>query len=249
MPQSTKQVIKINETDLYYETHGQGKPLLILHGFLGSSAGLAETFDQLTQAYQLIIPDLPGHGHSTSHKDRVFTFKRVADDLLCLLEQLNINCIDAIGLSGGGNGLLHMASQQPQRFQSLALVSATAYYPEQARNLMRQFYLSEENQTEWLDLLKIHHFGKEQVQRLIEQARCFSEDYTDMNFKADRLSTISAKTLIMHGDRDPFYGVESSLDLFHSIPNSSLWVVPNGGHVPLSKDIVQAFIAYILKNF
>ncbi len=53
-----------------------------------------------------------------------------------------------------------------------------------------------------------------------------------MNFTAESLSRITARTLIVHGDRDPFYPVELAVELLRGIPNSALWVVPNGGHGP-----------------
>ena len=58
-------------------------------------------------------------------------------------------------------------------------------------------------------------------------------DGFDMNFSAQSLSAVTARTLIVHGDRDPLYPVEQAVELFRAIPNSSLWVVPNGGHGPI----------------
>jgi pimeloyl-ACP methyl ester carboxylesterase len=55
-----------------------------------------------------------------------------------------------------------------------------------------------------------------------------------MNFTPPYLSTIGARTLIVQGDRDPLYPVELAVEMAKAIPQSSLWVVPNGGHVPLT---------------
>jgi pimeloyl-ACP methyl ester carboxylesterase len=67
------ETISVNGMDMYYEVHGEGRPLLILHGFTGSGAGLAELFNELAKAYQLIIPDLRSHGRSTNPAKQ-FTF-------------------------------------------------------------------------------------------------------------------------------------------------------------------------------
>jgi pimeloyl-ACP methyl ester carboxylesterase len=54
--------------------------------------------------------------------------------------------------------------------------------------------------------------------------------YRDMNFTAPLLGTISAETLIVHGDRDEHFPVEIALQMYRAIPNAYLWVVPNGNH-------------------
>jgi pimeloyl-ACP methyl ester carboxylesterase len=54
-----------------------------------------------------------------------------------------------------------------------------------------------------------------------------------MNFSSEDLSIIKARTLIIHGERDNFFPVEIALDLNRSISNSSLWIIPNGEHVPI----------------
>src|ERR1019366_3125641 len=65
------------------------------------------------------------------------------------------------------------------------------------------------------------------------KARAFADSYDDMNFTAADLSKITACTLLVQGDHDPFYPIEISREMAKSIPRSSLWVVPNGSHVPI----------------
>lgn len=54
-----------------------------------------------------------------------------------------------------------------------------------------------------------------------------------MNFTSPYLSTIRAKTLIVHGDKDPLYPVNLAIELYQAIPKSYLWIIPNAGHVPI----------------
>jgi pimeloyl-ACP methyl ester carboxylesterase len=63
-----------------------------------------------------------------------------------------------------------------------------------------------------------------------------------MNFTPPLLSTITARTLIVHGDRDPFYPVNIPLELFTAIPNSHLWIVPNSGHGPIFAQMTKPFL-------
>src|SRR6266481_4376284 len=140
-PSSTLgQTIPINGMEMYYEIRGAGEPLVLLHGGGGIGANWELIFKEPPTAYQLIVPDLRGHGRSTN-PSMEFTFRQLALDVFALLDHLGIERFKAIGLSGGGNTLLHMATQQPGKIVAMVLVSATSYYPQQARTLMRQFTL------------------------------------------------------------------------------------------------------------
>ncbi len=85
-----------------------------------------------------MIPDLRGHGRSTNPLLE-YTHRQAASDVVALLDHLGIERFKAIGISGGGNILLHLATQHPSRVVAMVLVSATSYYPEQARTFMRHY--------------------------------------------------------------------------------------------------------------
>jgi pimeloyl-ACP methyl ester carboxylesterase len=78
-----------------------------------------------------------------------------------------------------------------------------------------------------------HKHGDEQIREIWRQANAFAGSYDDMNFTPPYLSTITARTLIVHGDRDPLYPVNLALEMFAAIPRSSLWVIPEGEHGPI----------------
>jgi pimeloyl-ACP methyl ester carboxylesterase len=78
-----------------------------------------------------------------------------------------------------------------------------------------------------------HPGGERQLEQLFAQARAFADSYDDVNFTPPYLSTITADTLIVFGDRDPLYPVSLAFELHAAIPRSHLWVVPNGGHCPV----------------
>lgn len=75
--------------------------------------------------------------------------------------------------------------------------------------------------------------GDAQLGELMSQFRGFKDSYEDMNFTGLYLSTISARTLIVHGDRDEFFPVEIPVEMYRSIPCAELWIIPGGGHVPI----------------
>ena len=95
-------------------------------------------------------------------------------------------------------------------------------------------------------LRPIHSRGDEQIRELAQQFYDFRDNYDDMNFTQPYLSTVSARTLIVHGDRDPFFPVEIPLEMYRGIPNASLWIIPQGGHVPIFDPLVP-FVQTALK--
>lgn len=218
-----------------------GEPLLLLHGFTGSGDDWSHVFAEPLSGHRVIAPDLPGHGRSRNPRND-FKFADIARDVFALLDDLGIDRCKAIGMSAGANTLLHMATQQPDRIESMIHVSGTPRFPDQARAIMRTMTEESRSPAEWDQMRARHPLGDDQIRALWSYARAFADDREDMNFNSASLSTISARTLIVHGDRDPLYPVELAVELLRSIPNSSLWVVPNGGHGPIFGEQAAPFV-------
>ena len=235
------QTITVNGLDLFYRDSGNGEPLLLLHGFTGSGDDWQHVFAQPVGGFRVIAPDLRGHGRSTNQSGTL-TFADVARDVFALLDTLGIDRMKAIGMSGGANTLLHMATQQPSRVQAMVHVSGTPRFPDQARAIMRTMTAETRSAAEWAEMRARHHQGDDQIRALWKYVRGFADDFDDMNFTAATLSRITARTLIVHGDRDPLYPVELAVELLRGIPNSALWVVPNGGHGPIFGEQAAPFV-------
>ena len=230
----------LNGVQLYFEVHGSGEPLLALHGFLGCSQDWAPLPAEWREQFQLIAPDLRGHGRS-SNPSATFRHDESAGDMIALLDHLGIGSFKGLGVSGGGNVLLHLATRQPDRVKAMVLVSATSYFPAQARPLMRAYPSNvPEDQREMLR--RRHPGGELQLRALLAGAAAFAESYDDMNLTPPLLSTIQARTLIVQGDRDPFYPIEISVEMARAIPRASLWIVPNAGHGPISGERWPEFL-------
>jgi pimeloyl-ACP methyl ester carboxylesterase len=226
--------LPINGMDLYFESYGDGQPLLLLHGFTGCGDDWRHVFDLdgLASRYRLIVPDARGHGRSTNPAGS-FTHRQCALDLAALLDALGIDRASAIGLSLGGNTLLHLATREPARMESMVLVSATMDYPAAARALMRQVATMEHPAEEWHSLLQRHRHGPEQVRALWRHTQFFADSHDDMCFTPSDLARIAARTLIVYGDRDPLYPIEMAIQMFRAIPRAALRVVPEEGHAPI----------------
>jgi pimeloyl-ACP methyl ester carboxylesterase len=224
-------MIDVNGVQLHYEIHGEGEPLLWLHGFMGCGADWRFIFKTPPAGYRLIAPDLRGHGASTNPSD-AYLFRDSARDVLALLDHLAVARVKAIGLSGGGITLLHVATMEPSRIEAMVPVSAPPFFPAQAREIQGRFseaMLSEAD----LARMRERHVREGQLSRLFAQVRAFAHSGDDAHFTPARLSTIAAETLIVFGDRDPLYPVTLACELRAAIPRSYLWVVPNAGHGPV----------------
>jgi pimeloyl-ACP methyl ester carboxylesterase len=239
-PSAPGETVILNGIEMYFESRGEGQPLVLLHGGSGVGANWNLIFREPPIGYRLIVPDLRGHGSSTNPSGE-FTFRQSALDVLALLDNLGIQSFKAIGMSLGAKTLLHVATQQPARTEAMVLVSATPYFPEQARSIMKSMTSENRSDAEWQQMRQWHKHGDEQIRALWRMTNEFKDSYTDMNFTPPYLSTITARTLIVHGDRDPLYPVKLALELYEAIPRSYLWVVPNGGHGPIFKDAAVAF--------
>jgi pimeloyl-ACP methyl ester carboxylesterase len=123
----------VNGLKMYYEVHGIGQPLVLLHG----GAGAAEMFDDvmpaLSEGRQVIAAELQAHGH-TADVDRPLRYELMADDVADLIRYLKLGKADIMGYSLGGGVALRTAIQHPEVVRKLVLVSSTfkrdGWYPE-----------------------------------------------------------------------------------------------------------------------
>lgn len=233
--------VHLNDIDLHYETRGRGEPLLLLHGMTGCSGDWAYAGrDELEKEYTLIVPDARGHGRSTN-PGGTLTHRQQALDALALLDHLGLRRCKAIGTSMGGNTLLHAATLQPDRIEAMVLVSATPYFPEQARALMRQVPVETQPEAEWRAMRERHPHGDEQILALWRAQRALADSHDDVCFTPPSLARIKARTLLVQGDRDPLYPVELTLEMYRAIPRAALWILPEAGHGPIFLDAAPAF--------
>jgi pimeloyl-ACP methyl ester carboxylesterase len=128
----------------------------------------------------------------------------------------------------------------------MVLVSATPRFPQTMRDAAAGFTdmaFDALTASERSALYERHVHGEAQVRALYAAMRALGESTDDMAFTAAALGTITARTLVVHGDRDPLYPVELAVELFRGIPSSALWVVPNGGHGPIFGPLAPPFAA------
>jgi pimeloyl-ACP methyl ester carboxylesterase len=120
--QLSERIETLNGVELYFEIHGSGEPLVLLHGFSGCSQDWSPLIAGGSPHFQLIAPDMRGHGRSGVLR-APFRHRDAAADIFALLDHLGIGAFKGLGVSGGGNVLLHLAAQQPERVQAMVLAT------------------------------------------------------------------------------------------------------------------------------
>src|SRR2546421_7455245 len=116
------QYADVNGIKLYYETHGTGRPLILLHGGLGAIEMFGPNLPALAKGRQVIGVDLQGHGR-TADIDRPIRTELMADDIAALIKHLKLERPDIMGYSLGGGVAVHLAIRHPELVGKLVVVS------------------------------------------------------------------------------------------------------------------------------
>ncbi len=217
-----------NGLELYYEIHGEGKPLVLIHG--GGST-IQTTFGNilplLAGKYKLIAVELQAHGH-TKDRDTPESFAQDAADVAALLRYLKIHKASFFGFSNGGQTTMQIGISHPQMVDKLIIVSA--FY--RREGAMKGFFESMERAT----IDDMPSFYKEAylkitndpagLQRMFEKDRARMVSFKD--WSDDDIASIKAPTLIIAGDKD-VVTPEHVLQMAGKIEGSELMILP-GNH-------------------
>jgi pimeloyl-ACP methyl ester carboxylesterase len=204
---------------MYYETYGQGEPLLIIHGNGGSINNFLYQIPYFAKNYQVIIADSRAQGKSIDHTDSL-SYEMMADDLNALLDKLNLKSCYVIGWSDGGiNGLL-LAIHHPDKVKKLAVTGANLWPDTSAVDPFVYKWAINEN-----DKLKKANLTP-QIKNELKLAHLLSYE---PHITVTQLNTITCPTLVIGGDHDVIRPKHTML-ISQSIPNSYLWILPNSGH-------------------
>jgi pimeloyl-ACP methyl ester carboxylesterase len=120
---ATGEYAEVNGLNMYYETHGSGRPMILLHGGLGSGEMFGPILATLAEDHQVIVPDLQGHGR-TADIDRPIDTRLMADDISALIDHLGLEKPDLVGYSLGGGVAFFTAVKYPDKVGRLVMASA-----------------------------------------------------------------------------------------------------------------------------
>ena len=219
---------KVNGITMYYEIHGSGRPLVLIHG--GGSTiqtSFGKLMPLLAKTRQVIAVELQAHGH-TSDRSAPVSFQQDADDVAELLRQLRVEKADVFGFSNGGSTALQVAIRHPDRVNKLIAISAIY-----RRDAMQPGFWDFMARGALEDMPKVY---RDAFLRINPDTAAFRNMYDKdrarmlafSDWKASDLQAITAPALIVVSDRD-VVRVEHALEIVHLLPNGRLAVFL-GGH-------------------
>ena len=228
----------VNGLNMYYEVHGAGPPLLLLHGGAGSIP--AKWIPYFSPQFQVIAMEQMGHGRTADNMERRFHYHDMAEDTVVLMRQLGIECAAVVGYSDGGIIGLDMAIHHPERVTRLVLTgvnSRTDGYTEENQEYARSFDPANEVAPE--SYARLSPDGA--AHWPVFMGRLKPMWMAEPNFTREQLQSVKAPTLIIIGDGD-IVTPEHAVELFRSIPNAQLCVVPHAGHGVMPQETVLTFL-------
>lgn len=210
-------ILKTTTGDIFYQTGGAGESLFFLHGNGEDTTLFKAQFDDFCPSHTVIAMDTRGHGRSDLGVD-VLTFEQIARDVLAILDTLTIEKITVIGYSDGGNIGMYLATQYPERIKSLIIMGANYEIDALEENLFAEIknYQTVLNQREKTPENK----RKLNILNLMLDELAISEE---------DLQRIQAPVLVMAGEWDIIKKSHTE-SLAALIPNSEIFICPEGGH-------------------
>jgi pimeloyl-ACP methyl ester carboxylesterase len=238
--------VPVNGLEMYYEMHGSGRSLVVLHGNLSTiSTSFGKVLPRLASTRRIIAVEQQGHGH-TADIDRPFSIGQWAQDTTLLLRHLGIEQTDFFGYSSGGAVALQIALRSPALVRKLVWAGGTSYrrdglYPELLK-------ASEAMQPEDLDGSPFQQAYEscaphpEQWHRLV--AKIADLDRANFGWPREAMASVKAPTLLIIGDSD-IVRPEHVVEMFRllgggvvgdlvGLPRSQLAVLPGTTHLTLA---------------
>jgi len=242
----TGQYANIDGIRLYYEIHGKGEPLLLLHGGLGFSDSLYGLIPPLSKRYMVIAPDSRGQGRSEDGPGPL-TYGAMIDDMAALLKKLGIEKAYVAGWSDGGIIAIGLAVKYPGLVRAIVPIGANIR-PDglQSASLEEMRHASPDSADQMAVRLAYKLIAPEPA-HWPETFRKVNEMWlTQPNFSDDDLRRITCPALIMAGEKDEILDSHTRL-IASLIPGSRLVIVPGASHeLPMEKPgvVVDAIVDF-----
>lgn len=229
--------------EIYYELHGpeEAEPLLLFNGafgVIGPNSDWSYQLGRFAQEFRLIAFEHRGHGRTSNPANEFTDYGVLADDAIALLQHLNLPKAHMVGFSDGAITLLDLAQRYPETVDTLVLVGANYYWDDEvvltALNGLHPDYI-EQNYPAWAKTLEEQHGyqGTGYWKTLALQLR--EMWLTQPNYTVEGMGRITAPTLVMTGQRDPYGNLHQTLDIHKAIKDSELCILPGASHPAMSQ--------------
>ncbi|WP_315814967.1 alpha/beta hydrolase [Paraflavitalea speifideaquila] len=226
--QSNGHYAQVNGLKMYYEVHGEGFPLVLIHGG-GSTIGttFGRILPVLAKTHQVIAVEMQAHGH-TADINRPLSFEQDADDVAELLKQLKITSADVFGFSNGASTTLQLAIRHPQLVHKV-IVASTFYKKSGAQpwffGMMAQASFEQMPQAFKDAFLQINP-DKDALYAMYKRDVVRMQNFQET--KEEDIKAITAPTLIISGNQD-VNTLEHAVEMSRQIKHAQLAIFP-GGH-------------------
>lgn len=238
--------LDLNGVSAYYEVHGAGAPLLLLHGGFCSIESLTAQIEHLAPAYQVHAPERPGQGR-TADREGPITFEGMVRDTLAYLDAQGLGAVHVVGFSDGAITGLLLARDHPERVRSLVAISG---------NLDPSGFAEGEEGTEGEDgeddsfrpfreaYDRLSPDGPEHGDVVLEKLVAMWTSQPQI--PAASLAAVAAPTLVMAGQHDSIR-TDHTLEIARSIPDAQVAIVPGASH--LLMDERPALVNLLIAEF
>ena len=239
-------ITRANEIDIYYETHGEGEPVIFGNGVFSNTLGWANQVPAFSREYQVILYDMRGQGQSEKPEEP-YSFEIHVEDQKALLEELGISKVHHVGISYGGELGLVFALKYPEMLKSLVVCSAVSFVGPllyKMCQLWRYACELEDPELFYYATLPLN-FGEAFLRNqtaILEQAKAryaqleypplvrLIDSFLMLNI-TDQLPQIDTPTCVIAGEKDILKPADPYSDLIHaSLPNSKMTIVTDSGH-------------------
>ena len=229
----------------YYEVHGEGEPLLLMHGGFCTVETFAQQTPEFAKRYRVYLPERRGHGRTADPGE--ISYELMAEDTIGFMEALGLESAHIVGYSDGGNTALIMAIRRPELVRKLVVIGANFHYGGMAPVALAAMETATPDAFyPWLVNAYKQNSpdGPEHFPVVFEKIlRMWREE---PSLTPDDLAGIQAPALVLVGDRD-WVAPEHTLAMFQAMPNAQLCVVPGATHgVPFEK---AALVNQIVLDF
>ena len=239
----------VNGLHMYYEVHGTGDPIVLLHGAFSTADAWGPITTSIAKTRQVIVVELEGHGH-TKDLDRPLSVDQMSDDVAAMIKQLGLGKVDVLGYSMGGFVTMSLAIHHPEYVRRAVVLSAASGPVKETFDPMN-FQIMSSMTPENFNFPEVKDpYTKVApdpsrwpilVKKVVSMVLAFP------GFTADQMKSIKAEVLIIGGDHDGFR-LESLVDTFRAIPGAQLAILPGGDHfLPITSpdDVVALALPFL----
>ena len=226
--------VSVNGKKIYYESYGEGSPLIFLHGYSLSSKSWRPFVADFEKDYTVYLVDLTGHGQSDPFKEDL-SIAAVGEDVTALIDYLGLDKIKAIGFSFGGDVLYQVAMQKPDLIEAMITIGAVGTWTvEDFPQYHEGFKIENKANFPWLES---SHKSDDQIKGIMDQFKNYI-----VSISNEELQQIKPEVMIIMGDDDEGMDFSEVARVKKNVPNSDVWILPDVSHSAHEGEYKEEFV-------